>query len=106
MQSQALWITDMILRDAHQSLLATRMHVGDMLPILPKLDAAGYHSLETWGWGIFHAAVDPAPVGEKAIAPIALTPRACEEPALTEVDSGDHLMSMWKLTSRIGSRWR
>jgi pyruvate carboxylase subunit B len=50
-------ITDVVLRDAHQSLLATRMRLADMLPILPKLDAVGYWSLECWGGATFDACV-------------------------------------------------
>lgn len=46
-------ITDTTLRDAHQSLWATRMRTSDMLPILDKLDAVGYHSLEVWGGATF-----------------------------------------------------
>src|ERR1044071_1911352 len=48
-------ITETVLRDAHQSLLATRMRTEDMLPIAPKLDAVGYWSLETWGGATFDA---------------------------------------------------
>jgi pyruvate carboxylase subunit B len=50
-------ITDVILRDAHQSLIATRMRLEDMLPICPKLDAIGYWSLECWGGATFDACV-------------------------------------------------
>jgi len=50
-------ITDTTLRDAHQSLWATRMELGDMLPILPKMDAVGYWSLEVWGGATFDAAL-------------------------------------------------
>ena len=46
-------ITDLVLRDAHQSLLATRMRTEDMLPIAPKLNQAGYWSLEMWGGATF-----------------------------------------------------
>jgi len=46
-------ITDVVLRDAHQSLLATRMRTEDMLPIADKLDRAGYWSLEMWGGATF-----------------------------------------------------
>lgn len=42
-------ITETVLRDAHQSLLATRMTTEDMLPMLEKLDKIGFHSLECWG---------------------------------------------------------
>ena len=48
-------ITDTILRDAHQSLIATRMRTEDMLPICEKLDKVGYWSLEMWGGATFDA---------------------------------------------------
>ena len=48
-----LGITDTVLRDAHQSLLATRMRTEDMLPICEKLDKVGYHSLEMFGGATF-----------------------------------------------------
>lgn len=46
-------ITDTTFRDAHQSLLATRMKVEDMLPIAEKMDAIGFHSMEVWGGATF-----------------------------------------------------
>ena len=46
-------ITDTTLRDAHQSLWATRMEIGDMLPILSTMDKVGYWSLESWGGATF-----------------------------------------------------
>jgi oxaloacetate decarboxylase alpha subunit len=52
-----LGITDVVLRDAHQSLLATRMRIEDMLPIAPKLDQVGFWSLETWGGATFDACI-------------------------------------------------
>lgn len=48
-------ITETVLRDAHQSLIATRMKTEDMLPILEKLDKIGYNSLEAWGGATFDA---------------------------------------------------
>lgn len=48
-------ITDTILRDAHQSLIATRMRTEQMLPIVEKLDQVGYHSVEMWGGATFDA---------------------------------------------------
>lgn len=48
-------ITETVLRDAHQSLIATRMTTADMLPILEKLDQVGYHSIECWGGATFDA---------------------------------------------------
>lgn len=46
-------ITETVLRDAHQSLIATRMKLDEMLPIVEKLDNIGYHSLEAWGGATF-----------------------------------------------------
>ena len=46
-------ITETVLRDAHQSLIATRMSTEEMLPILAQLDKVGYHSLEAWGGATF-----------------------------------------------------
>jgi len=57
MSSNPLKITDTILRDAHQSLLATRMSTGSMIPILPMLAKVGYHSLEMWGGATFDSAL-------------------------------------------------
>ncbi len=48
-------ITETVLRDAHQSLIATRMTIEDILPIVEKLDKIGYHSLEAWGGATFDA---------------------------------------------------
>lgn len=48
-------ITETLLRDAHQSLIATRMTTEEMLPILPALDKIGFHSLECWGGATFDA---------------------------------------------------
>lgn len=52
-----LGITDVVLRDGHQSLFATRMRIDDMLPIAEKLDQVGYWSLETWGGATFDACI-------------------------------------------------
>ena len=48
-------ITETLLRDAHQSLIATRMTTEEMLPMLPMLDRIGFHSLECWGGATFDA---------------------------------------------------
>ncbi len=53
----AVKITDTILRDAHQSLIATRMRTEDMLPICEQLDKIGYWSLEMWGGATFDACI-------------------------------------------------
>ncbi|AQZ95122.1 sodium-extruding oxaloacetate decarboxylase subunit alpha [Halopseudomonas phragmitis] len=52
-----LGITDVILRDAHQSILATRMRLEDMLPIAGKLDQVGFWSVESWGGATFDACI-------------------------------------------------
>ncbi|MBR7887623.1 sodium-extruding oxaloacetate decarboxylase subunit alpha [Marinomonas sp. A79] len=54
---QKVEITDVTLRDAHQSLIATRMRTEDMLPICEKLDQVGFWSLEVWGGATFDACV-------------------------------------------------
>ena len=55
--AKKLGITELALRDAHQSLLATRMRIDDMLPIAEKLDSMGFWSLETWGGATFDACI-------------------------------------------------
>ncbi|EFO5895540.1 oxaloacetate decarboxylase, partial [Salmonella enterica] len=50
-------ITDVVLRDAHQSLFATRLRLDDMLPITAQLDDVGYGSLECWGGATFDACI-------------------------------------------------
>jgi oxaloacetate decarboxylase alpha subunit len=50
-------ITETILRDAHQSLAATRMTIDEMLPVLSQLDDIGYHALECWGGATFDTAM-------------------------------------------------
>ena len=52
-----LGITDVVLRDAHQSLFATRLRLDDMLPIAGKLDEIGFWSLESWGGATFDACI-------------------------------------------------
>lgn len=52
-----LGITEVVLRDAHQSLLATRLRLDDMLPIAEKLDQIGYWSIESWGGATFDACI-------------------------------------------------
>lgn len=52
-----LGITEVVLRDAHQSLFATRMRIDDMLPIAQKLDQIGYWSMESWGGATFDSCI-------------------------------------------------
>ncbi len=51
--AKKILVTETALRDAHQSLIATRMTTEEMLPVLEKLDKIGYHSLECWGGATF-----------------------------------------------------
>lgn len=55
--SNPIKITDVVLRDGHQSLFATRMRIDDMLPIAAKLDEIGYWALETWGGATFDSCI-------------------------------------------------
>ena len=52
-----LGITELVLRDAHQSLFATRLRIDDMLPIADKLDQVGFWSIESWGGATFDACI-------------------------------------------------
>ncbi len=55
--TKPLGITDVVLRDAHQSILATRVRLDDMLPIAGKLDQIGFWSVESWGGATFDACI-------------------------------------------------
>ena len=57
MNAAPLGLTELALRDAHQSLLATRMRIEDMLPIAGKLDQVGFWSMESWGGATFDACI-------------------------------------------------
>ena len=57
MNAAPLGLTELVLRDAHQSLLATRMRLEDMLPIAGKLDQVGFWSMESWGGATFDACI-------------------------------------------------
>ena len=56
-QKKPIKITETILRDAHQSLIATRMTTEQMVPIIEKMDKVGYHSVECWGGATFDASL-------------------------------------------------
>lgn len=55
--NKPLYLTELVLRDAHQSLLATRLRIEDMLPIADKLDQVGFWSLESWGGATFDSCI-------------------------------------------------
>ena len=56
-KKKPLSITEVVLRDAHQSILATRLRIEDMLPICEKIDQIGYWSIESWGGATFDACI-------------------------------------------------
>ncbi len=56
-ETKPLGVTEVVLRDGHQSLLATRMRLQDMLPIAQKIDEIGYWSIESWGGATFDACI-------------------------------------------------
>ena len=55
MEKKRLQIVETVLRDAHQSLIATRMTTEEMLPIIEKMDKVGFRSVECWGGATFDA---------------------------------------------------
>ena len=57
MEKKPIKITETVLRDAHQSLIATRMTTEQMLPIIEKMDKVGYHAVECWGGATFDASL-------------------------------------------------
>ena len=56
-EKKPIKITETVLRDAHQSLIATRMTTEQMLPIIDKMDKVGYHAVECWGGATFDASL-------------------------------------------------
>ena len=61
-------IVETVLRDAHQSLIATRMTTEEMLPIIDKMDKIGYHAVECWGGATFDACLEGRSMGEASQA--------------------------------------
>ena len=57
MAKKPIKITEVALRDAHQSLIATRMTMDEMRPILPAMDEVGYYSVECWGGATFDSCI-------------------------------------------------
>ena len=69
MAKKPIKVTEVVLRDAHQSLLATRMTMDEMRPILPEMDKINYFSVECWGGATFDSCIrflDEDPVGAPA----------------------------------------
>lgn len=56
-EKKKVLVTETVLRDAHQSLMATRMRTEDMLSVAAKMDEIGYYSFEMWGGATFDAAM-------------------------------------------------
>ena len=57
MAKKPIKVTEVVLRDAHQSLLATRMTMDEMRPILPEMDKINYFSVECWGGATFDSCI-------------------------------------------------
>ena len=55
--AKKLGITETVLRDAHQSLIATRMSIDEMKPIMQEMDKIGFHSAEVWGGATFDSCI-------------------------------------------------
>ncbi len=85
-----LRITETLLRDAHQSLLATRMRLEDMLPVASKLDRIGYWSLEVWGGATFDSAMRF--LGEDPWERLRTLRRACPTTRLQMLLRGQNLV--------------
>ena len=97
--TKPLGITEVVLRDGHQSLLATRLRLEDMLPIASTLDEVGYWSIESWGGATFDSCIRylgedpwerlralkkamPKTKPQKAVASSARRPRSIMRPLL------------------------
>ena len=76
-----LKITETVLRDAHQSLLATRMSMDDMREILPEIDKIGFYSAECWGGATFDSCIrfvmEHSGIILRIVAPIGDEPAHC-----------------------------
>ena len=97
MTTNKLAITEVVLRDAHQSLFATRLRLDDMLPIAEKLDQVGFWSLETWGGATFDACIRF--LGEDPWERLRLIKK--EKPDVALIDVHMPGMSGIELTERI-----
>ena len=83
-EKKPIKITETVLRDAHQSLIATRMTTEQMLPIVEKMDQVGYHSVECWGGATFDASLrflkeDPWDREGRSLGPVAEIPGRLQE---------------------------
>ncbi len=96
-------ITDTTLRDAHQSLWATRMQTADMLPILPKMDAVGYWSLEVWGGATFDACLRF--LDENPWERLRLIKRYCPKTPLQMLLRGQNLVGYRHYSDEIVARF-
>ena len=83
-------ITDVVLRDAHQSLFATRLRLDDMLPVAAQLDDVGYRSLECWGGATFDACIRF--LGEDPWVRLRELKRRCPRPPLQMLLRGQNLL--------------
>ncbi len=96
-------ITDTTLRDAHQSLWATRMQIADMLPILSKMDSVGYWSLEVWGGATFDASLRF--LDENPWERLRLIKRYCPKTPLQMLLRGQNLVGYRHYSDEIVTRF-
>ena len=83
-----IFITDTTLRDAHQSLLATRLRTEDMLPIASKLDEVGFWSIEMWGGACVRM------FASGGVSTVARTDAMSHNAAVQRIDAGSPLRSL------------
>ena len=76
--TKPLGITEVVLRDGHQSLLATRLRLEDMLPIAAKMDEIGFWSIESWGGATFDSCIRY--LGEDPWERIRALKKRCQKP--------------------------
>jgi len=96
-------ITETILRDAHQSLIATRMHTKDMIPILGKLEDVGYHSLEMWGGATFDSCLRF--LNEDPWERLRTVRKVCKKTKLQMLLRGQNILGYKQLCTKIDSKW-
>ena len=81
MAKKPIKVTEVVLRDAHQSLLATRMTMDEMRPILPEMDKINYFSVECWGGATFDSCIQMCIRDRRQVM-------GCSSPRIFLVNSG------------------
>ncbi|MDR3316274.1 MAG: acetyl-CoA carboxylase biotin carboxyl carrier protein [Coriobacteriales bacterium] len=100
---RTLHIMDTTIRDAHQSLWATRMQIGDMLPILPKMDKVGYWAIEAWGGATFDTCLRF--LDENPWERLRAVKRHCPNTPLSMLTRGQNLVGYHHYSQEIVTRF-